>query len=146
MLCHAVTIKNYEDCFGWCGSVDWALACKLKSHWYDSPSGYMPALWARSPVGGVWEATTQWCFPSPLSPSLPLPKNKYIKSFKKELLRLILIEVTQSQEVRENNSAQISVIIDLKKSCELEISYIPCCIWHHGAPAFQPSPYGPGRK
>ena len=38
--------------------------------------GHMPGLWARSPVGGAQEATTQWCFSSSLSPSLPLSKNK----------------------------------------------------------------------
>ena len=33
----------------------------------------------RSPVGGVWEATTYWCFSPSLSPSLPLSLkiNKY---------------------------------------------------------------------
>ena len=30
-------------------------------HWVDSQSGYMPGLWARSAVGGVWKATDQ-CF------------------------------------------------------------------------------------
>ena len=44
---------------GWCGPVDGVPACKLKSCWFDSQSGHMPGLWARSPVGGVWEATNQ---------------------------------------------------------------------------------------
>ena len=26
---------------GWCGSVDWALACKWKGRWFDSPSRYV---------------------------------------------------------------------------------------------------------
>ena len=63
-------------CPGWCGSVDWALACEPKSHQFDSPSGHMPGLWARSPVRGAWEATTHWCFSPSFSPSLPLSKNK----------------------------------------------------------------------
>ena len=28
----------------------------------DSQSGHMPGLQTRSPVGGMWEATTHWCF------------------------------------------------------------------------------------
>ena len=59
-------------CPGWCGSVDWALACKPKGHWFNSQSGHMPGLQARSPVGGVREATTRGCFSPSLSPSLPL--------------------------------------------------------------------------
>ena len=47
---------------GWCGLVDWVLACKPKGLQFDSQSGHMPRLWARCPVGGVWEATTHWCF------------------------------------------------------------------------------------
>ena len=47
-----------EDCHpSWCGSVDWAPACKLKGHQFDSQSGHMPGLRARSPVGGLQEAT-----------------------------------------------------------------------------------------
>ena len=38
----------------------------------DSQSGHLPGLWARSPVRGVQEAITHWCFPPSLSPSLPL--------------------------------------------------------------------------
>ena len=45
-----------------------------RGHWSNSQSGYMPGLQARSPVGGVGEATTQSCFPLFL-PS-PLSKNK----------------------------------------------------------------------
>ena len=64
---------------GWCGSVDWVPACELKGHWFNSQSWPMPGLWARSPVGGAWEATTHWCF-SPLCP--PLSKNKVLKKNK----------------------------------------------------------------
>ena len=56
----------------WCGSVDWAPACEPKGRWFDSQSGHMPELWARSAVRGGWEATTYWYF----SPSLALSKNK----------------------------------------------------------------------
>ena len=54
----------------WCGSVDWVPACKSKGCWFDSQSGHMPGLQARSPVGGAQEATTDWCI-SPFPPSLP---------------------------------------------------------------------------
>ena len=37
------------------------LSCKLKGHQFDSLSGHMPELQARSPVGGVREATNR-CF------------------------------------------------------------------------------------
>ena len=78
---------------GWCGLVDWALACELDGCRFDSRWGCMLGLWARSPVGGVWEAT-DWCFsctyffPS-LSPSLPLSLkiNKIFKKSPEELVR-----------------------------------------------------------
>ena len=57
---------------GWCGSVDWVPACEPKGHRFDSQSGHMPGLQARSPIGGVQEATTHWCFSPSLSPSLLL--------------------------------------------------------------------------
>ena len=37
---------------GWCGSVDWAPAYKPKNRRFDSQSGYIAGLLARSPVGG----------------------------------------------------------------------------------------------
>ena len=42
---------------GWCGSVAWATACKLKGCRFNSQSGYMSGLWAGSPAGGMQEAT-----------------------------------------------------------------------------------------
>ena len=47
---------------GWRGSVDWVPACEPKGHWFYSQSGHMPGLQARSPVGGMGEATTHECF------------------------------------------------------------------------------------
>ena len=46
-------------------------ACKLKGRQLDSQSGHIPGLLARSPVGGVREATDQWIFLY-FPPSLPL--------------------------------------------------------------------------
>ena len=57
---------------GWWSSVDWVLACELKGHQFDSQPGHMPGLQARSPVGGMQESTTHWCFFPCLSLSLPL--------------------------------------------------------------------------
>ena len=37
-------------------------AWRPESCQFGSRSGHMPGLWARSPVGGTWEATTHWCF------------------------------------------------------------------------------------
>ena len=70
---------NYRP--GWCGSVDWD--CEPGGHQFNSQSGHMPGLWARSLVGGMWEATTHWCFSPTISPSLLLSKNT-IKSLKKK--------------------------------------------------------------
>ena len=58
---------------GWCSSVDWVPACEPKGCRFDSQSGHIPGVWARSQVGGAWEATTHWHFHPSLSPSLPLP-------------------------------------------------------------------------
>ena len=57
---------------GLCGSVDWALAWEPEGFWLNFQSGHMPGLQARSPVGGTWEATTQWCFSPSVSPSFTL--------------------------------------------------------------------------
>ena len=43
---------------GWCGSVDSMPACEPKGHWFNSWSGQVPGLQARSPLGGVWEETS----------------------------------------------------------------------------------------
>ena len=48
------------------------LSAKGLSCQFDSQSGHMPGLWARSPVGGAPEATIHWCFSPSLSPSFPL--------------------------------------------------------------------------
>ena len=53
-------------------SVGWASSCKPRGHQFDSRTQHVPGLPARSPVGGVWEATNQFLslplsFPSPLS-------------------------------------------------------------------------------
>ena len=70
---------------GWCGSVDWVQACEPKGCWFDSQSGHMPGLLARSPVGGMRKATTPWCFSPHLSPSLSLS----LKINKENLLKFL---------------------------------------------------------
>ena len=57
---------------GWWSSMDWAQAWEPKGCWFDSQSGHMRSLQARSPVGGARETTTHWCFSHSLSPSLSL--------------------------------------------------------------------------
>ena len=66
------TRKINRRSLGWCGSVDWAWASEPKCHHFNSQSGHMSALRARSPVGGAREANTYWCFSSSLYSSLPL--------------------------------------------------------------------------
>ena len=73
----SVQLPRSEECFGWCGSMDWVRACETKGHWFASQSDHMPRLWARSPVGSIQEATTHWCYSPPLSPPLPLSINKF---------------------------------------------------------------------
>ena len=78
-MCHVIKLLF---CPGWCGSVDWAPACKAKGHWFNSQAGHRLGLWARSPVGGTQEATTHWCF-SPFLPSFPclkINKSFFLKS------------------------------------------------------------------
>ena len=78
-------IKFFFFSPGWCVLMDWAPAYEPKGHWFDSQSGHMPGLPARSRVGGMWEATTHWCFSPSLSPSLLLclKINKILKNNKK---------------------------------------------------------------
>ena len=45
---------------GWCGSVNWMLACEPKICRFKSQSGHMPGLQARSPVGGIQEAAYRY--------------------------------------------------------------------------------------
>ena len=83
-------INNFHCCPGWRSSVDRVLACEHRGHWFDSQSGHMPGLRARSPVGGMRKAT-DWCISHTLmflalflSFSLlpPLFANRWIKSLK----------------------------------------------------------------
>ena len=73
------TIKKTQISPGWCSSVDWAPACEPGGRWFDSQS----VLRARSPVGGMWEATTHQDVSLP-PPSLPLSLklNKILKKRK----------------------------------------------------------------
>ena len=65
-----IMITNNKISPGCCGSVHWVPACEPKGCWFDSQSGHIPGVWARSPVGGAWEATTHWWF-SPFLPPFP---------------------------------------------------------------------------
>ena len=74
--CRAISLVKWylRNVFspGWCGSV---VQCWLANQRVAGsiPSlGHMPGLQARSPVGGVQEATTHCCFSPSFSPSLPL--------------------------------------------------------------------------
>ena len=79
---------------GWCGSVDWAPACKPKGCQFNSQSGHMPGLWTRSPVGGHIRGnhTLMFFFLSFSLPS-PLSKNKQ-NLFKKIALFDFLNKIT----------------------------------------------------
>ena len=67
--CKGPTVDWKVTCSpGWCGSV---VECWPVNQRVTGPIP-MPGLWARSSVGGEWEATSHWCFS--LSLSLPLSK------------------------------------------------------------------------
>ena len=76
---YSPAIKSLSVGPGWGGSVDWVQASEPKCCWFGSQSGHMPGLWARSPEGGTWQATTHSCFSPSLSPSLPPQINKVFK-------------------------------------------------------------------
>ena len=82
-------LKTFWDFHpGWCGSV---VECQPVNHRVASslPSlRHMPRLQVRSPVGGVWEATTHCCFSRFLS--LPHTKKK-----KKAIMRFFYDYVSQ---------------------------------------------------
>ena len=84
-------LKIDKNCPGWCGSVDWEPACEPKGRWFNSQSGHMPGLRARSPVGGTWEATTHQCFSPSLSPPICLKINKILfhKNKKIDTIRML---------------------------------------------------------
>ena len=68
-------LKNHHTWLLWLNGL--STGCEPKGLWFDSQSVHMPRLWVRSPVGGMWEVTTHWCFSPCLPPSLPLfLKNK----------------------------------------------------------------------
>ena len=76
-------------CAGWCGSVDWVPTCKPKGHQFDSQSGQMSGLRARSPVGSMWQATTHWCFLPLFLPPLSSLKINIFYSRKLKFLPVI---------------------------------------------------------
>ena len=77
---------------GWCGSVDWVPDYKSKCRLFDSQSGHRPGLPAGSPVGGVQEATTHWCFSLPFSLPSPLSKNKENRRKRKQNTWLVALK------------------------------------------------------
>ena len=84
---------------GWCSSVDWVQVCEPKDYQSGSQSEHKPGLCARSPVGGMQEATTQWCFLLFLFPlSLKINKYFFLKKEKPkwalELLDLFMFKST----------------------------------------------------
>ena len=70
-----------QNCPGWCGSVDWVLACDSRGCQFNSQLGHMPGLQARSPVGMACERQPHIGVSLPLSPSLllSLKINKILK-------------------------------------------------------------------
>ena len=137
-ICHVWYIKT-QPLPVCCGLVDWVLAYEPKGHWFDSQSEHMPGLWARSPVGGTWEATTYWCFCPSLCPSLLLslknekknlkkktPHNLYICFFKKDFIYLFTF--------REGEGGRETSI------WVRNIDWLPLSQAHNQGPGLQPMP------
>ena len=89
---HLYTIKN-STCLALAGIAQW-IECGPGNPrvLVRFPVGHMPGLWARSPVGATWEATTHWSFSPFLPPSHPLtlkinnwkivlPASRYVESW-----------------------------------------------------------------
>ena len=70
----------FKICPDWCSSGDWVLAWEPKGHWFNSQSGHMPGMQARSSVGDIQKATHIDVSLPLFLPLLPLSKNK-TKSF-----------------------------------------------------------------
>ena len=100
------TIRKHGYCPGWCGSVDWMAACKLKGHQFNSWSGHMPGLWARFPVGGIREATIHCSFSFSLSPSFPLSL-KINKILKKKKENMVIIYALKWRRKNSKYSAKL---------------------------------------
>ena len=85
-LFQTLNFKNWNSP-GWCGSMAWAPTCHLRGYLFDSQSGHMPGLQARSPAGGVREATNRCSSHTSmflsLSPSCPISLKIILKIFKK---------------------------------------------------------------
>ena len=83
---------------GWCGSVDWALACEPKGHWFYPLSRQMLRLHA-GPLLGVCKrqptdvSLAYWSLSSSLSPSLPLSLKKKL-NLKKIMFTLYVSRYT----------------------------------------------------
>ena len=87
---------------GWYGLVDWVPACIPKGHQFSSRAGHMPGLRARSPAGGVWEATDRCISHTSmflsLSFSLPFCLSKISKILKKRKENQIQVVSTWLEE------------------------------------------------
>ena len=79
---HTSTLKILSSSSDQCGVVGWVLSHKAKGRWFDSQSGHMPGLWARSPFGAHTRGKRQIKFLSHIDVSFsfslpsPLSKNK----------------------------------------------------------------------
>ena len=59
-LCLFSSLLKSINSSNWCGSVGWALSCKLKGYWFNSQSGHMPGFEARSWLGACEREPTDW--------------------------------------------------------------------------------------
>ena len=75
-ILHPLLVKNYVFSPGWYSSVDWALVCELKCHWFDPQLGHMPGRQTRAPVGGCARGNLSVSLSLSFSVPSPLSKKK----------------------------------------------------------------------
>ena len=101
--------------------MDSVRACKPKCRWFNSQAGHMLGLQAMSSGEGGQEATTHWCFTSPLSLSLPLSLK--INKISKKFTYLFFIDWFLEREDKGRREGKEGV-----KEIEREASSC-CCIY-----------------
>ena len=74
---YAFRVIEHQFCPGWCGSVDLEQVLEPKGRQFDSQSGHIPELQARTPVGAHMRSNHTLIFLTPF-PSLKKKKKNSV--------------------------------------------------------------------